>query len=432
MEMIVMALFCIELLVCVILKMSVLVALLIGLAIFFVYTLLKGFSVSETIQMCVEGIVTAKTILITFLIIGVLTGMWRAAGTIPTIICYSSSLFSPAVFLLITFVLNCLVSFLTGTSFGTTATMGVICATIGRTMHMPPALFGGAVLAGAFFGDRCSPVSTSALLVSELTKTDIFSNIKNMLKIAAVPFVLSCIIYTVLGFMFRSGDVIMDINALFRQEFVINPIALLPAAAVLILSFLHVKVKKTLLVSIAFAIPICLFVQKQSVMEVLRYAFLGYEAGTAELSGMINGGGFISMVRATIIVMVSAAYSGIFKKTGILLSIQNKLAAASQYITPFGSTLLAAIITGMISCNQTLSIMLTKQLCSDLEPDKEAFAIYLEDTAVVIPPLIPWSIAGAVPLAMVDAPMAGIFAACFLYLTPIWHLFLAFRRKKRV
>ena len=101
--------------------------------------------------------------------------------------------------LLASFLLCCLVSFLTGTSFGSAATIGVICMTMADSMGIPSIYTGGAILAGIFFGDRCSPVSTSALLVSELTKTDLFSNIRNMLRSALVPFALCCIIYAQLG-----------------------------------------------------------------------------------------------------------------------------------------------------------------------------------------------------------------------------------------
>lgn len=107
--------------------------------------------------------------------------------------------------------LLCVISLLTavwracGSIFGSAATIGVICMTMADSMGIPSIYTGGAILAGIFFGDRCSPVSTSALLVSELTKTDLFSNIRNMLRSALVPFALSCIIYTVLGWTLHAG-----------------------------------------------------------------------------------------------------------------------------------------------------------------------------------------------------------------------------------
>ena len=196
--------FCGGLLLCLLLDWSILYALLAGLLLFLLYGRRKGFGWKALLGMALAGVKTVKNILITFLLIGVLTALWRAAGTIPVIVCYAARLIRPGVFLVMTFLLNAGVSVLTGTSFGTAATIGVICAAMGATMGVDARLTGGAVLAGAFFGDRCSPVSTSALLVSELTKTDIYGNIRRMLRTALVPFLLSVAFYFALG-LFTAG-----------------------------------------------------------------------------------------------------------------------------------------------------------------------------------------------------------------------------------
>ncbi|MGN0983349.1 MAG: Na+/H+ antiporter NhaC family protein, partial [Gemmiger sp.] len=207
MEWVVLALFCGVLLVCLGLGLPVLWALGVGLVLFGDYALRRGFSLREVRRMCWEGIREAKTVLLTFALIGILTALWRAAGTIPAIICYASALFVPSLFLTVTFVLTSLVSFLTGTAFGTAATMGVICATMASAMGISPVLAGGAILSGCYFGDRCSPVSTSALLVAEVTRTDLFSNIRGMLRTGAVPFALSCALYTAIGLVLPRGTV---------------------------------------------------------------------------------------------------------------------------------------------------------------------------------------------------------------------------------
>ena len=128
-----------------------------------------------------------------------MTALWRASGTIPFIVSKASTLIRPSVFLLMTFLLNSGLSVLTGTSFGTSATMGVICASMGSTMGVSPILTGGAVLSGAFFGDRCSPVSTSALLVAGITGTDIYKNIRGMIRTSLIPFIAACVIYFAIG-----------------------------------------------------------------------------------------------------------------------------------------------------------------------------------------------------------------------------------------
>lgn len=131
------------------------------------------------------------------------------------------------------------------------------------------------------------------------------------------------------------------------------------------------------------------------------------------------------MVKVAAIVCISSSYAGIFQNTGLLDGLKNGLSKLGSRITPFGAILTAAIGTSMIACNQTLSIMLTRQLGNDLEPNNSRMALDLENSAVVVAPLIPWSIAGAVPLATIGAPMSSLLAAFFLYLVPLCYLFSA-------
>ena len=194
--------FCALLLWCVLFGFSILYALAAGLVLFWLYGRHKGFAWAELFRLSLNGVKTVKNILITFVLIGMLTALWREAGTIPVIVCYAAQLINPSLFLVMAFLLNCFISVLTGTAFGTAATMGVICAAIGSTMQVNPLLTGGAVLSGVFFGDRCSPVSTSALLVAEVTHTNIFANIKNMMRSMWVPFLASCALYASCGFCF--------------------------------------------------------------------------------------------------------------------------------------------------------------------------------------------------------------------------------------
>jgi len=201
-EIITLLTFCIVLVSCIIFNISIVFAMIIGLCIFCAYVKIKKYTWVQLIKMTLTGVKRAKNILITFVLIGMLTALWRSSGTIPTIICGTIQFIHPNSILLIIFLLNCAVSMLTGTSFGTAATIGVICMTVAVSMQINPVLAGGAILSGVFFGDRCSPVSTSALLVSDLTETNIFKNIKLMLLTALVPFLLSCVIYAIIGLSF--------------------------------------------------------------------------------------------------------------------------------------------------------------------------------------------------------------------------------------
>ena len=404
---------------CILADASILIALFLGLLLFLGYGLFRHHTLSSLLQMAFDGVKGAGNILLTFLVIGMLTAVWRLSGTIPAIIYYSIALIRPSIFLPLVFVLNAVVSILIGTSFGTAATMGVICMAMGKAMGMSPVLVGGAMLSGAFYGDRCSPVSTSAMLVSELTKTEMY-------RTAVVPTILTLLLYFLLGMNHGEAQTDTSIRSLFSSRFHISVVVLLPAVLILILGFLHVKVRKAMLLSILVTVCCALFLQHAQVPEILRACVFGFQPEDAELARLLQGGGILSMVRTMLIVGISSSYAGIFRGTGLLDGMREKVSAVSKSATPFGATLLVSVFTSMIACNQTLATMLTHQLCHTLVPDEETFALYLENSVITVSALIPWSIACAVPLTTVEAPLTAAAAAFYLYLLPVWY-FLALR-----
>lgn len=423
MELVTLGLFCLVILISVIFNFSLPYALLVGLLIFCLYAGYKGFSLKALGTMIMEGVLAAKNIMIVFMLIGMLTALWRASGTIAVIICYAVQAVQPSVVVLMAFLLNCLISLLTGTSFGTAATMGVIAMTLGKAMGADPTMLGGAILAGAFFGDRCSPVSTSALLISELTHTNIFDNIKLMFKQAWVPFFLSCGLYALSSFFTGGSGETMALEATFGKELILHWSALIPAVLIFALSLCRINVKLAMSASIIAAAILCAALQQHSWTEILTICLQGFQAKDSEVGALLNGGGITSMLKVTAIIAISSSYAGIFKATGLLNNLQSLLKQMSQKITPFGTIITASIFTSAISCNQTLASMLTYQLCHELEPDETTLALSLENSVITIAALIPWSIACAVPLSAVNAPTSSIFFAFFLYLLPIYTFF---------
>jgi NhaC family Na+:H+ antiporter len=410
------------LLICVVTNISILVPLVLGFVIFYFYGIYKKYTPKEMLKMAFSGVATVRNILLIFILIGILTGTWRASGTIAYIVYYAIQICSPSAMVLISFILTSMVSFLTGTAFGAAATVGTICMAISNSLGIAPIWIGGAILSGCYFGDRCSPMSTSALLVCELTKTNIYKNMKRMAVTSLVPFIAASLIYLTSGTAGTSGEVDAAIAEIFRLSFNFHSITVAPAAVILVMSLFRIDVKKTMAVSIITAALSALFVQGISLPELLKVAALGYHPDNQTLSDMISGGGVLSMARVFCIVCLSSCFSGMFKGTGFLDGIKAVIEKASQRLTPYGGTFITAVLTSMIACNQTLSIMLTYQLCEDLERDEQKMAIHLENTAVLIAPLIPWSIASTVPLSSAGAPISSILAACYLYLVPLWNL----------
>ena len=157
---------------------------------------------------------------------------------------------------------------------------------------------------------------------------------------------------------------------------------------------------------------------------------MGYTAQNAQVATMINGGGIVSMLKAASIVCISSSYSGIFNHTGLLKGIEGKISAIYNKTSSYFATLVAAAAASVVACNQTLAIILTYQLCQHAEQDNRRFAINLEDTAVVVAALVPWSIASGVPLAAAGADLSSIPFAFCLYLLPLYRILTVRRETK--
>ncbi|WP_339061603.1 Na+/H+ antiporter NhaC family protein [Fusobacterium animalis] len=416
-------LFSLSLITCLLLKFSVVYALVIGYIIFIIYGLIKRHNLIILIKKSFEGVLTVKNILLVFILIGMITALWRASGTIAFIVYMGSKLISPSILILLTFLLCSILSVLIGTSLGTAATMGVICASIGKTMGVNPYYVGGAVLSGIYFGDRCSPMSTSALLIAELTKTNLYTNIKLMVKTSVVPFVVTCLFYLFLGFKSTVSNISINVTEIFKQNYNLNIIVIIPAILIVILSILKINVKKTMLVSIIISFIIAIFIQRDSIVALINYCIFGYHHPNERLNLMMKGGGILSMVNVSLIVGISSSYSGIFKETKMLVSLKKYLKDFSKKTSSYFVIFLSSIISGAIACNQSLGTILTNELCGELV-EKQKMAIILENTVILLVGLIPWNIAMGVPLKTIGiGVMSGIYAF-YLYFLPLWNLFL--------
>ena len=423
-------LFSLSLIFCLLLKLSVVYALIIGYIIFISYGLIKGHNLIVLIKKSFEGVLTVKNILLVFILIGMITALWRASGTIAYIVYMGSKLISPSILILLTFLLCSILSVLIGTSLGTAATMGVICASIGKAMGVNSYYVGGAVLSGIYFGDRCSPMSTSALLISELTKTNLYTNIKLMIKTSIIPFIVTCLFYLFLGFKSKVSNISVDVTEIFKQNYNLNIIVIIPAILIIILSILKINVKKTMLVSIVISFIIAMFIQRDSIVALINYCIFGYHHSNERLNLMMKGGGILSMVNVSLIVGISSSYSGIFKETKMLVSLKKHLKDFSKKTSSYFVIFLSSIISGAIACNQSLGTILTNELCGELV-EKQKMAIILENTVILLVGLIPWNIAMDVPLKTLDVGiMSGLFAF-YLYFLPLWNLFLDFIKERK-
>jgi Na+:H+ antiporter, NhaC family len=374
--------------------------------------------------MAVQGSRKALPVFTILLLIGAVTSTWMAAGTVPAIVYYGIQLINPHWFILAAFLLTSLVSVLIGTSFGAASTIGLALVIMAKGSEANPHLIAGAVIAGAYVGDRCSPMSSSAHLVATITSTDLYVNLRNMIKTGVLPFAVACLLYWGLSWLHPVQTTDSFLQTELSQFFDLNIIVLLPALAILALALLRVEVKRSMLISTGIAIVLAMVYQHYSFWQVMRFAVAGfYLDANTPIQAILLGGGIGAMAKVCSIVLISTSISGILAGTNALQVIEQMLGSARSRWVIFLNTTLVGIGASAFGCTQAIGILLTEHLvrqkyaASFASP--EQLALDLENTVVVLAPLVPWNIAGLVPATVLMTDWRFIPYAFYLYLIPL-------------
>jgi len=178
------------------------------------------------------------------------------------------------------------------------------------------------------------------------------------------------------------------------------------------------------------AVVLTVRLQHMDPQELLPLLWRGYLTTDPSLSAVLNGGGILSMRRIALIFTFVSAFSGIFHGTHLLDGLRSLVHRLSGKTVPFGASYLTALVTSVVSCNQTLNVVLTHELCGDLYQTKSEAALALEDSAIVTCAYWPWSVGAASVLSTIAAPDLSILLAFYLFLLPLWHLFSDIRKDR--
>lgn len=247
---------------------SMILPLLVGLAAFMAVGKIRGFSLGSMAEMSKKGILDSIVVIKVMLVIGILTAVWRVSGTITVFVYYGMKVIMPPIFLIVTFALCCLLSYAIGTSFGIAGTVGVIFIALARSGGVDPVIAAGVIMSGVYFGDRCSPVSSSANMVAGITDTKIYDNVKIMFRTAMLPLVIAFMAYAVLSVTNPISHVDEQMIRDFQNEFNISVWAFIPAVIMIALPLLKVGVIKAMTASIISGVLVACLVQKTAVIKV--------------------------------------------------------------------------------------------------------------------------------------------------------------------
>lgn len=410
--------------------------LIVGIIIFIIVAVRRGNTLKKVLSMAFNGGMKSLIVIRIIILIGAITAIWMVSGTVPAIVYYGIQFLRPNIFILSAFLTSCFVSFLIGTSFGTSGTIGIALMVIAKSGDANLSATAGAIIAGAYFGDRCSPMSSSASLVAHLTDTNIYGNIKNMFKTSIVPFALSVVFYAIISRIFPLHSSSNGLNNEIIKAFNVNVIVLLPALIVLIFSIFKINVKLSMIVSIIMAFLLGIFIQHESIVNCIKFIIFGYGMDkSSPLYTIIKGGGIVTMLKTSLIIFLGSAFAGVIEGSKMLNRVEDITLKADSRYEVFLNVTIISILTAAVGCSQVFAVMLThmldKKAYEKNELDNSILAVDLENTAIMISALIPWNIALLAPLIILGANTSCIPYLFYIYMVPITNLvLLRFKSKK--
>ena len=400
----------------------------------FIFSIKKFKTLKNTLDIAIAGTKKSYLLVFIFVLLGALSASWFISGTIPALIYYGIKIINPNYFYVFSFLITSLFSFLIGSSFGTVGTIGLVMVSLARGVGLDIYIVAGSIISGAYFGDRGSPMSSSANFVSILTETEIYSNVKGMFKASILPYLITLSLYFYLGRNIESKFIENNILTLLNQNFYLDFLVFIPMIYLVIMCLLKKNIRHTILVSIFLSLIIGWFLQNYEDRNFIKVLIYGFKLPIEnELYNVIRGGGIFSMGTAMVMALLSCGLVNIVDKLGILKLVSEKIGVVKSEWKIYLYTIVVAILTAAISCSQSTSILLTSQIMKKIYKKngftKELLALDIENSSVVLSSLIPWNIAITVPALMLDISAVKIIPySLYLFILPMIVMILKIKK----
>jgi NhaC family Na+:H+ antiporter len=378
-----------------------------------------------------KGIANSLQAIVILSIIGILIGIWILSGVVPTLLYYGLKILHPKIFLPATVLICSVCSLATGTSWGTTGTIGVALIGIGGGLGFPLPLVAGAVLSGAYFGDKMSPLSDTTNLAPAMAGTDLYTHIKHMAYTTGVSYGLTLIIEIIIGLFYSggAGDVagVKQILTTLDKEFSINVLFLLPPILVMVCAYRKVPAIPGITMGVLSAAILGIIFQGNGFGDLLSAGYGGYTSNTGveAVDSLLTKGGFSSMLYAISIVICAMMFGGIMEHTNQLKVIVNKiLQKAHSSGSLITATVLTALGANIVLCDQYMAVVMAGRMYAQAYPERglhpKNLSRAVEDSATVTGCLVPWNSGGAYQSATLGvATIAYLPFAFFNWLSPL-------------
>ena len=403
-----------------------------------------------------DNITSIGTSIVILLLIGSVAGSWMVSGVVPTMIYYGMKVIYPEIFLFASCVISALIAVMTGSSWTTIATIGVALVGIGTAQGYEPGWIAGAIISGAYFGDKISPLSDTTVLASSSAGTPLFTHIRFMLVTTVPSFAIALIIFLVVSLMhddtaaMRAADFSNDL----KQTFNITPWVLLVPVVTALLIVRKVSAIATLFIASVVAGICSLIFQPHiiyaiangtspdpsmslSFVDGFKGLFISYygntaiDTGNAALNELVSTRGMTGMLNTVFLIIAASTFGGTLVGSGMLQSLTDALVKfVKRRVTMVTSTVGTGIFANMITGDQYLSILLTsslyKKLYQERGYDSKLLSRSVEDSATVVSVLIPWNSCGMTQATVLKVATLEYLPYCFFnLLSPLMSIIIA-------
>jgi len=406
----------------------------------------KWKNIMEGIGQSIKSVVPA---IIMLLLIGSLAGTWLISGVIPTMIYYGLQILNPTIFLFATAIITAIVSLATGSSWSTIATVGIALLGIGTAIGLPLGLIGGAIISGAYFGDKMSPLSETTNMAAAISGVDLFDHIKYMMYTTVPSFIITLILFLGIGFYFTtdiSSEQIEKALGVISTKFVISPWLFLVPIAVIAMIIKKVAAIPALffgtllggIFAVLFQPEIVVEVSGTSINSISSYymgvinAMIGdvnfttvnasindiFNVAEADRSDLLKSGGMYGMLNTLLLIFCAMTFSGSIESTGLLRTIAEPIVKYAQNTgSLIATTASTCIFFNITTSDQYMSIVVPGRMFADTYKEKglapENLSRTLEDSGTVTSVLIPWNSCGATQSAVLGVATLAYLPFCF-------------------
>ena len=403
-----------------------------------------------------DNITSVGTSIVILLLIGAVSGSWMISGVVPTMIYYGMKVIFPEIFLFACCVISALIAVMTGSSWTTIATIGVALVGIGTAQGYEPGWIAGAIISGAYFGDKISPLSDTTVLASSSSGTPLFTHIKFMMVTTVPSFAITLIIFLVVSLLHDepSTAMVADFSSDLKNSFNISPWLLLVPVLTGVLIARKVSAIATLFIAAVIAgvaailfqphvigfiaDPSCAgsgrelsFVEGFKGLSIMYYGATSVDTGNEALNSLVSTRGMTGMLSTVFLIITASCFGGTLVGSGMLQSLTDALVRfVHKRVTMVASTVGTGIFANMITGDQYLSILLTSSLYKKLYEERgyksKLLSRSVEDSATVTSVLVPWNSCGMTQATVLKVATLEYLPYCFFnLLSPLMSIFIA-------